>query len=155
LKITIPNRIDIHITNIILDFNGTLAIDGKIIAGVTDNINVLSKNVDFYVVTADTNGTVEKELAGTSCQIINLATSMKYQSKLDVLIALGKETTLCIGNGYNDREVLKQAILGIAIMQEECIATEALLAADMLCSSISDAFSCLNNTHRLVATLRG
>jgi len=155
LKITIPSRIDIHITNIILDFNGTLAIDGKIIAGVTENINVLSKNVDFYVVTADTNGTVEKELAGTTCQIINLSTSMKYQSKLDVLIALGKDKTLCIGNGYNDREVLKQAALGIAILQEEGLATEALLAADMLCHSILDAFSCLNIAHRLIATLRG
>jgi len=166
LIINIPNRninsnanVDdtnnIEINNVILDFNGTIAIDGKVIDGVIKQINTLSQTISFYVVTADTYGTVEKELHAAKCQVIKLGVNSEYQNKLDVLTHLGKKTTLCIGNGYNDREVLAQSILGIAVIQQEGAATATLLAADMVYSSILDALSCLSNPNKIIATLRG
>jgi soluble P-type ATPase len=154
-NVNIKNTENIEIKNVILDFNGTIAIDGKIIDGVINRINMLSEYIMFYVVTADTYGTVEKELTGANCQLIKLSSSNEYQNKLDVLMHLGEKNTVCIGNGYNDRAILKQAVLGIAIIQQEGAAMQTLLAADMVCNNILDALSCLSDPNKIIATLRG
>jgi len=138
-----------------LDFNGTIAVDGKLIDGVADMINKLSTSLNFFVVTADTYKSVEKELVGVNCKVINLSNSQKFTSKLEVLISLGKEQTLCIGNGFNDRIVLKESVLGISVLQEEGLSTAALVASDFVCKSIIDVFSCIENPDRIKATLRG
>ncbi|WP_284246223.1 hypothetical protein [Thalassotalea insulae] len=150
----IPNREKIKISNVILDFNGTIAVDGKLIGGVANKINNLSAIINFVVVTADTYGTVEQELAGVDCKIINLSKSKEFKSKLDVLNFLGKEQTICVGNGFNDRIVLKESVLGISILQEEGLSLEALIASDFVCKSIIDVFSCIENPYRIKATLR-
>ncbi|WP_341503818.1 hypothetical protein [Gallaecimonas sp. GXIMD4217] len=154
MLISIPGRESIEINNVILDFNGTIAIDGKLIAGVADKINALSKSLRFYVVTADTYGTAERELAGVDCQVVNLSTSQRYGTKSDVLSALGKNETLCVGNGFNDREILKDCALGVALLQAEGLCVDALLAADLVCQSIIDVLSCLEQPNRIRASLR-
>ena len=154
MLLNIPGRDKIQVTNIILDFNGTIAIDGKLIDGVSEKINTLSSIINFYIVTADTYGTAESELSGVNCSVINLAKSDEFKSKLDVLISLGKSETLCVGNGFNDRIVLKECILGISLLQEEGLNVEALIASDLVCKSIIDVFSCIENPNRIVATLR-
>jgi len=138
-----------------LDFNGTIAVDGKLIDGVADKINKLSTSLNFFVVTADTYNSVEKELVGINCKVINLSNSQKFTSKLEVLISLGKEQTLCVGNGFNDRIVLKESVLGISVLQEEGLSMAALVASDFVCKSIIDVFSCIENPDRIKATLRG
>lgn len=45
----IPGRGNIDIENIIFDYNGTIAVDGKLIGGVKDLINQLSKSVNIYI----------------------------------------------------------------------------------------------------------
>ena len=110
MKIDIPGRSTIEIENVILDYNGTIAIDGVLIDGVRQKINQLSSLVNFHVITADTYGTVTSQLEGVNCKVINLSTNDKYATKLDYLLALGKKSTLCVGNGYNDRIILKEAI---------------------------------------------
>jgi len=139
---------------VILDFNGTIAVDGKLINGVAEKINNLSTLLNFVIVTADTYGTVEKELIGVNCKIVNLSNSKEFQSKLDVLISLGKGQTICVGNGFNDRIVLKECVLGISVLQEEGLSMEALIASDFVCKSIIDVFSCIKNPDRIKATLR-
>lgn len=152
--LNIPGREGIKISHVILDFNGTIAIDGKLIDGVSNKINSLARSLNFYVVTADAYGTVSRELMRVNCQIINLSKSEEFQNKLDVLIALGKNETLCIGNGFNDRIVLKESVLGISILQDEGLNVEALTASDFVCKSILDAFSCIENPDRIKATMR-
>jgi len=152
--VNIHGREEIKITQVILDFNGTIAIDGKLVNGVADEINRLANSLDFYVVTADTYGTVAKELIGVNCQIINLSNSEEFRDKLDVLIKLGKNETLCVGNGFNDRIVLKESVLGISILQEEGLNVDALIASDFVCKSIIDVFSCIENPDRIKATMR-
>jgi soluble P-type ATPase len=154
LLLTIPGREHIKLTHIILDFNGTIAIDGRLIAGVADVINRLSDVLQFYIVTADTYGTAESELADVNCNIINLSQLEQYRDKLDVLLALGKLHTACIGNGFNDHRILKESVLGIALLQQEGLNIQALLSCDFVCHSILDALACLENPSRIKATLR-
>lgn len=154
MLLDIPGRDQLQISNVILDFNGTIAIDGRLIEGVKEKINSLSSEFSFYVVTADTYGTVAKELGDVNCKIINLSQSVEFNNKLDVLMSLGKNETLCVGNGFNDRVVLKECVLGISLLQEEGLNIEALMASDFVCKSILDLFSCLETPNRIKATLR-
>ncbi|GHG06243.1 HAD family hydrolase [Thalassotalea marina] len=152
--LNIPGKENISVSNVILDFNGTIAIDGKLIQGVAEKINNLSEQLNIIIVTADTNGTAESELADVNCKVINLSKSKEYGNKMDVLTALGKGHTICVGNGFNDHSVLKESVLGIAVMQEEGVSTKALMSSDIVFKSIIDALSCFEAPNRLKATLR-
>ena len=52
--VEIPGRETLEIKDIVFDYNGTIAIDGKLIGDVSKNINELSSSFNFYVITADT-----------------------------------------------------------------------------------------------------
>ena len=154
MKIDIPGRESIEIRNIIFDYNGTIAVDGKLIKDVSDSINELSNNFNFYVITADTYGSVEKELKDTNCEIIKIPKATQDLSKLNLVKKIGSNITLAVGNGRNDKLMLKEAVLGIGILQDEGICTETLLNSDIISKSILDVFGYLKNTNRLIATLR-
>ncbi len=150
----IPGRETIEIKNVVLDYNGTIAIDGKLIEGVAKSINELSGNINFHILTADTFGTVEKELADVNCEVVIISKNNQDTSKLDYVLSLDKEKTLCVGNGKNDRLILKESVLGIAVIQSEGTFVESLLAADIVCLSILDVFEFFKSPDRLKATLR-
>jgi soluble P-type ATPase len=67
---------------------------------------------------------------------------------------LGRETTVCVGNGRNDRLMLEEAGLSIAVVQAEGAAIQAVLAATVLSPDILAALDLLTHPLRLVATLR-
>lgn len=154
MKVNIPGKQEIEIENIVFDYNGTIAIDGKLIDGVKENINELSNNFNFFVITADTYGSVEQELKSVNCKIIKIEKSSQDISKEKFIKKLGSNTTLCVGNGRNDKLMLKESVLGIAILQDEGICTQTLLNSDILVKSILDVFGFLNDKNRLIATLR-
>ncbi|WP_419776770.1 HAD family hydrolase [Malaciobacter marinus] len=154
MKVNIPGKQEIEIKNIVFDYNGTIAIDGKLIDGVKENINELSNEFNFFVITADTYGSVEQELKSVNCKIIKIEKSLQDISKEKFIKELGSNTALCVGNGRNDKLMLKEAILGIAILQDEGICTQTLLNSDILVKSILDVFGFLNDKNRLIATLR-
>jgi len=74
--------------------------------------------------------------------------------KLDYVKGLGCDNTVCIGNGRNDRLMLKEAVLGIAVVLKEGVAAETLVSADVVCTSIVSALELLMHPLRLTATLR-
>lgn len=152
--IDIPGRNKIEIKNIVFDFNGTIAIDGCLIDNVSKMINELSDKIDFHVITADTYGSVEKELSTTKCKLVKIGQNQQDISKLNYLKELGEEYTICVGNGRNDKLMLKEAVLGIALIQDEGVYVESLMAADVACKSIHDVFAMLKKPNRLKATLR-
>ena len=152
--VEIPGRETLEIKDIVFDYNGTIAIDGKLIGDVSKNINELSSSFNFYVITADTYGTVKKELENTNCKVITIPALTQDISKLDFVKELGLNTCLSVGNGRNDKLMLKETILGIAILQDEGLCTETLLNSDILVKSIFDVFAFLKNSNRLIATLR-
>lgn len=55
------------IEHLVLDFNGTLAIDGKFIDWVVQLLNKLSEQLSIHVITADTFGTVAEVLKEVNC----------------------------------------------------------------------------------------
>ena len=152
--IEIPGREKIEIKDIVFDYNGTIAIDGKLIGDVSKNINELSSSFNFYVITADTYGTVKKELENTNCKVITIPALTQDMAKLNFVKELGLNTCLSVGNGRNDKLMLKETILGIAILQDEGLCTETLLNSDILVKSIFDVFAFLKDSNRLIATLR-
>ena len=152
--IEIPGRHTLDIKHIIFDYNGTIALDGKVIDGVIEKMNQYADVMNFHVVTADTYGTAERELEGANCLVVNLSKSVNYKTKTDYLAHLGKENTLSVGNGFNDSDLLKQSILGVAVIQDEGLCMDALLSADIVCKSVMDVFSYLEKPNRLKATLR-
>lgn len=152
--IDIPGRETLEIQHVIFDYNGTLAIDGQLIDGVKTKINQLTNLVTFHVITADTYGTVAKELDGVNCTLVNLSESTEFTCKTDYLNHLGAEHTLSVGNGFNDKALLKQSRLGIALIQAEGVCTETLLSSDITCLSVMDVFAYLETPNRLKATLR-
>jgi soluble P-type ATPase len=154
IKVDIPGFGTLQLTELVLDFNGTLAYDGKLIAGVTERLEKLSQDLHIHVVTADTFGSAGNAVADLKCMLAILGTFDQPIAKLDYIKRLGCEHTVCIGNGRNDRLMLEAASLGIAVMQPEGVAIEALLAAKVAVPDIRAALDLLLHPQRLAATLR-
>jgi soluble P-type ATPase len=87
-------------------------------------------------------------------QLAVILPEKQAQAKVIYLEHLGPANSAAIGNGRNDALMLKQAALGIAVVQTEGAATAALLAAEIVTPGIIDALDLLIHPDRLKATLR-
>ncbi len=154
IEIQIPGHKKLHLKHLVLDYNGTIAFDGRLIPGVKEKLEGLSEKLQIHIITADTFGLVQSEMGGIPCKITVLPVENQDAGKLEYIKSLMLENTVCIGNGRNDRMMLKEASLGIAVVQEEGAAIVTILEADILCSNILTALDLLINPLRLVATLR-
>ncbi|CCK79207.1 MULTISPECIES: HAD family hydrolase [Desulfobacula] len=154
IDINIPGFGQQTIEHVVFDYNGTIAKDGVLIKGVKDGIKQFSDKVRFHVITADTFGFVKKQLNGIDCALTIIPEKDQAQSKLDYIQKLGTQHTLCVGNGSNDRMMLKAACIGIAVLQEEGLSCDCLLSSDLVIKHVLDMFGFLNIPQRLIATLR-
>ncbi len=154
IEITIPGFRKIELKHLVLDYNGTLACDGHLIEWAKDTLIALAKKITIHIVTAGTFGKVRSGLEGIPCALSILPEENQDINKLEYVKSLGTEFTVCIGNGRNDRLMVKEAALGIIVIQEEGAAVETILAADIVCNSIVSALRLLTNPLRLTATLR-
>lgn len=145
---------DIELDNLVLDFNGTLAIDGKLMPGVKKLLISLSKKISVHVVTGDTFGTARQELKGIPCKIKLLTSKNQNTEKHKYLISLNPASVISIGNGRNDFLLLKTSAIGIIVIQKEGASVRTMGVADIVCNSILDALDLLNHPLRLKATLR-
>ena len=154
IELEIPGFGEINIKYLVCDYNGTLACDGKILPDVGGLLEDLAKLVDIHVLTADTFGISREQLKDLPCTLAILPKRDQDVGKLDYVKKLGPESTVCIGNGRNDRLMLREAIIGIGLIQEEGASAATLQNADVVCQSIHDALALLVKPKRLVATLR-
>lgn len=154
LRIEITNEFTLSLEHLVLDYNGTLAIDGKMIDGVMALIETLSKSLKIHVITANTFGSAHENLAGTNTSLVIINRGNELHQKAAFVNALNPLTVVAIGNGANDALMLKQSALGIAVMQAEGASTQALINADIACGSIINALQLLLNPLRVAATLR-
>jgi len=154
IEITIPGYKKLFFEHLVLDYNGTIACDGKLIDGVIEVLNELSSQVKIHILTADTVGSVKREISDVPCTLSILPLENQDEEKLKHIKKLGPDSTVCIGNGRNDRLMLKAAALGISVIQEEGAAVEAIIAADVVSPNILDALHLLSHPLRLIATLR-
>lgn len=152
--IDIPGKEKIHVSHLVLDYNGTIAIDGNLLDGVRERLNEISKLVSIHVVTADTFGQVAEQLQNIDCQLTIIQNPFEQIRKAEYINALGPESVIAIGNGANDSLMLTNAALGIAVVQKEGASPKAIHAADIVCNSILDALDLLLHPLRISATTR-
>ena len=152
--VEIPGRKSIEVHHLVLDFNGTLAIDGKLIDGTKPLLELLSNQLTVHVLTADTFGTAENELSGIKCTLKILSPEMQDMQKESHVFNLGEEHVIAFGNGLNDALMLKCAALGIVVLQKEGASVKTLLNADLVCNNIIDALELLTKPKRISASLR-
>ena len=154
LKIDIPEFKTINAEHLVLDFNGTLAIDGHYMQDVIGQLVQISANLNMHVLTADTFGSVHKEFSGLPITIKVLETASQDKQKLEYVKNLGSEKVIAIGNGRNDVLMLKASALSIGVIQAEGAFHQVLECSHVVCTSINDALALLINPKRLLATLR-
>jgi soluble P-type ATPase len=62
LEIDVHSRSIYKLEHLVLDLNGTIALDGSIIEGIPEKLDLLRKSINITVVTADTRGTAQHDL---------------------------------------------------------------------------------------------
>ncbi|MGH8126873.1 MAG: HAD family hydrolase [Gammaproteobacteria bacterium] len=154
LHIDIPGRAGLALTDLVLDFNGTLAADGSMLTGVSERLARLAAILQIHVVTGDTYGSAAEALAEEPVRLVVLEAHEQARAKRDYLQRLGTAGTVAIGNGRNDCEMLHTAALGIAVLGPEGTCAALLAAANVLTTDVLTALDLLLHPRRLVATLR-
>lgn len=165
LTLSIPGGKVISLRHLVLDYNGTLAVAGKILPGVAERLRALADILHIHVITADTYGGAEKslsaelepELESGSIAVVVLTGSPARsgaQEKLEFIRELGEQSCCAIGNGIIDRHMLEAAGLSICVMGPEGCSPGAFAVSDICVSDIRHALDLLINPDACVATLR-
>ncbi len=144
-------RKPLRIEHAVFDFNGTMAVDGKLIPNVGIHLKRLAASVEVVVMTADTFGTARHTFKGLP---VTVHIAHDGNEKRDFIESIGAETTAAIGNGTNDIPMLRVAALGIAVNGTEGTSAELLRIATIYVREINVAIDLLLKPKRLVATLR-
>lgn len=155
IEVAIPGWKVLHLEHVLFDLNGTLACEGRIAPSTRERLIALGRRATLHVMSADTYGTLEREVAGLPVQLHRVEAGLGAAQKLTVLRQLGASVTAAMGNGHNDVEMLREAALAVAILGPEGVAVQALLVAHIVFASPDEALDALLQPRRLVATLRG
>lgn len=154
INVTIPGRGNLRFDHVVLDLNGTIALDSNIIEGVQERLESLHELLDIILVTADTKGKAHELGSNLHLEVHKVGSGDEQNQKLKLVQRLGKETTVSIGNGSNDALMLKESILGICVIGTEGAAAEAIASCDVVICDINAAIDLLLNPERLIATMR-
>lgn len=153
LNIDIGGWQRLSLEHLVLDLNGTLAVDGALAEGVADALERISDLIDCRVITADTFGTA-RDLFPPAVGLAIIKPGNESAQKLDMVQTLGPDKVAAMGNGANDGLMLQAAAVGIAVMGGEGAAASALAAADVVVPGPLAGLELFLNPRRLVATLR-
>lgn len=119
ISISIPGFADLQLKYLVSDYNGTLAVDGALLPGLRELIFHLAHDLEIYVITADTYGCAANNLRDLPVQLTIAPPGSQAEAKRDLVLRLGEQNVVAIGNGRNDRLMLKYAALGLAVIQQE------------------------------------
>jgi len=156
VEINIPGRGTIKIKNLLLDYNGTIACDGKVIPSVKEKIEAINKKgIRVHIVTADTHGTVRNQCVNMPIEIQIFDNSNAAENKREIVEKLGAEYCICIGNGFNDGQMFEACSISVIVIGEEGCSAKSLIKADIVCKNIEEAFDLILKPSRIIATLRG
>ncbi len=154
IDVEIPGYTRLKLEHLVLDYNGTLAVDGQCLAGVKERLRSLAEKLAVHVITADTFGRVQAEMQDVPCQVTIMPKENQDAGKLNYVQRLGSRRTVSMGNGRNDRLMLEACALGIAVILKEGVAGQTLLAADAVFTDVISALEFLEKPLRMTATLR-
>jgi soluble P-type ATPase len=138
-------------TDLLLDFTGTLSLDGQLLPGVAQRLTRLADMIRITVLTADTFGKAREALAGLPVDFHLIQTG---EDKAKRVAELGAERVIAIGNGQNDVPQVKAAGIGIAVIGPEGCNGNLLRVADVVTRDIIEALDLVAHPLRLKATLR-
>jgi soluble P-type ATPase len=154
IALTIPGFGSLELRHLVLDYNGTLSVDGRLLPGVREALAALAEELEIHVITADTFGLAGVELAGLPVNLTIVPEADQAQAKLAYIERLGRASVFAIGNGRNDSKMLAAAAVGVALVQREGAAAATVAEADVLAAGVLDALDLLRHPKRLIATLR-
>ena len=153
-ELDIPGFGHVELEHLVSDFTGTLSVDGGLLPGVTERLNEIAEFLKIHILTADTFGMARAELQGVKCDIHILVGDNHDVQKERYVTDLGRERVMALGNGSNDRLMLRAARIGVAVCLKEGCAVDASSSANILVTSTPDALDLLLNPKRMKATLR-
>ena len=148
IRIDVPGREIIEIEHVVLDYNGTIALDGQLIEGAAWRIRELCKSAHVYVLTA-----VRSQCDGLGAEVKTFPRANAAECKEEIVRALGGKVA-CVGNGFNDIKMFDISDLSIAIMDGEGVCAGMIAHSDVLVRSAEEGLDLLLKTDRLRATLR-
>jgi soluble P-type ATPase len=148
-----PGQTSLEIECLLIDYEGTLASDGRVHPKAKDKINLLAKRISVYIVVKSEQVKVEESLRNVKAEVLFLTEGETSGEKLDLLRRLGPERTVAIGNGADDVPMLEEAGFSICVIGKEGASGEALKRADMVVNDILDALDFLLKPLRQKAIL--
>jgi soluble P-type ATPase len=154
LEIDIPGSGLVRLEHLVSDFTGTLSVDGILLPKVEARLIKLFEMMKIHILTADTFGKAKAELKNVNCEMQILNGENHDVQKEEYVNILGAGSVVALGNGKNDRKMLKAAKIGIAVTEGEGCAVDAIMAADIHVRAALDGLDLLLNTKRCKATLR-
>lgn len=155
LRIEMPSGAQIELHHLVLDLNGTTTVHGSIVPGLLDRIARAAANLQVWLLTADTRGTAEGVASELGAKLGCIANcGAEAEAKKRFIGELGATHVVAIGNGHNDRLMLKAAAVGFAVIQAEGASTSAIRAADAVFLSVCDAIDAILDSRVCIATLR-
>ncbi len=149
LVVDVPGARPLRLRHLVLDFNGTLARDGRLLPGVRPRLARLARRLTVSVLTADTFGTARRALRGLPVAIGTVRTGAEKRR-----FVAARDGVVAIGNGRNDVPMMEASPLAVAIVGPEGAAAAVLRAADVVVNDVRDALDLVLRPRRLTATLR-
>jgi soluble P-type ATPase len=138
-------------TDLVLDYTGTLSLDGVILPGVEERLAGLSDKLRITIMTADTFGKAAGQIKGLPVDFKIIKTGAE---KADAVSIMGGRNIIAVGNGRNDAPMMDKAGLRIAVIGPEGASAELVRAVDVVVNDIRDALDLILHPLRLKATLR-
>lgn len=155
MKIDIPDYKVLDLKYLVLDYNGTIAVDGQMSDRIKEQLTELAKEMDIFVLTADTYGNAKDECQGLPVEIQTFSDGRAMAEKDAIVENLGRENCACMGNGRNDLLMCRMAALSVAVLDAEGMYGKLIREADVCVRSMEEGLDLLLNHMRLIATLRG
>lgn len=155
IHLALPGGGRLDLRYLLLDLNGTLARDGRVLPGVEEAVVRVAEILEVRLLTADTFGTAGQVARALGARLEVLPPSAPGGPvKAGAVQALGPDSVAAMGNGVNDASMLRLAALGIAVLGPEGCAREALEAARITVKDPLEGLELFLYPDRLVATLR-
>lgn len=153
ISIQIPGRGLLELSHLVLDYNGTIAVDGLLAPGVAERLLALKDMVGVHVLTADTYGTVRAQCEPLGVALQTFPREGAAACKAQIVSSL-EGAVACVGNGFNDIQMFDLADLAIAVLDREGMCEGLLAHADVLVPGAAEALDLFLKPDRLKATLR-
>ena len=153
IEIDIPGFGFLRLSHLASDYNGTLAVDGRLIPGVKERLLKVASFLQIHIITADTFGRARKELRGLPVDLFILEPGHERNSKSRFVSSLEGGVAV-LGNGSNDLSMMEKGDLSIALLGGEGLYPPLLTRAHVVMRSAVDALGLFLKPERLKATLR-